>query len=114
MLAPGKCSWIRGVVVDRATKVLTPEIYSKIMELSDPAKPFRVSLAFEYMSQAKINSVPNDGTAYDRSKPGLGSGIGVVLWDENKPDLEAEGKQILEKITSLVKLSGLRYGNFGA
>ncbi|EKM52970.1 uncharacterized protein PHACADRAFT_147283 [Phanerochaete carnosa HHB-10118-sp] len=112
--APGKCNWIRGVAVDRATKVLMPEIFNKVVELSPPGKPFRVSLNLEYMSQDKVNSVPNDETAYSRDRPGLGNGIGAVFWDEDKPGLEAEAKQILDEITGLVKIPGLRYGNFNA
>lgn len=111
---PGKCDWIRGVVADRATKALTPEIFNKVMELSPPEKPFKVTLDFEYMSQDKVNSVPNNETAYSRNRPGLGNGFGAVSWDENNPGLKAEAKQILDEITSLVKIPGLRYGNFSA
>lgn len=111
---PGKCNWTRGVVVDRAKKVMTREIFDRIVELSDPARPFRVSLCFEYMSQDKVNSVPSDETAYARNRPGLGNGIAFINWNGRKPELEGEARHILEEVTGMVHVNGLRYGNYGA
>ncbi|GJE99997.1 FAD-binding domain-containing protein [Phanerochaete sordida] len=111
---PGKCNWTRGFVVDRASKALTRTLFERIVALGDPAGPFRVSLCFEYMSQAAVDAVPNGATAYARNRPGLGNGIGLVSWDGAKPELEPRAKEILEELAGLVKFPGLRYGNYSA
>ncbi|EKM51784.1 uncharacterized protein PHACADRAFT_150472 [Phanerochaete carnosa HHB-10118-sp] len=112
-VAPGKCHWFRSVLVDHATKVLTRETFDVVMELSNPEKPLNhASLTFEYMPQAKINGVPSDETAYSRNRPGLGNGLAHVIWDEDKPELLEEAKQIVQQMTVLLKTSGPQYGNY--
>ncbi|GJE99995.1 FAD-binding oxidoreductase [Phanerochaete sordida] len=112
--SPGKCNWTRGYIVDRATKALSRTLFERIVTLGDPAAPFWVSLGFEYMSQAAVNAVPSDATAYTRNRPGLGNAIGLVRWDGARPELEPRAKEILEELAGLVKFPGLRYGNYSA
>ena len=66
------------------------------------------------MSQDKVNSVPSDETAYARNRPGLGNGIAFINWNGRKPELEGEARHILEEVTGMVHVNGLRYGNYGA
>ena len=100
---------MRGVLIDDATKIMTAETFDKLEE-SLKEGPFMCSLLLEYYRHDKINSVPANETPYRRNLPG--NGIALVVWDDPKPELEVKAKDIVDRLSSLVKVPGMHYGNF--
>ncbi|GJE88785.1 FAD-binding oxidoreductase [Phanerochaete sordida] len=107
----GQCHWSKGVAAVDATRIMTRRVFDKIMELSAPGTPMdHVTLTIEYMSQAKVNSVPSAATAFVRNRPGLGNASVQVVWDADTPELTAAARHIADEIARAVQAGELRRG----
>ena len=83
------------------------------MQLFDPDNKFSIFMTFEYLPMNKVHTVSSTAMAYPRNK--MGNGVAFVVWDDNKPELEARAKQIVTEMANMVKVTGqgVQYGNFG-
>ncbi|KAJ3519754.1 hypothetical protein NM688_g9255 [Phlebia brevispora] len=109
MAEHGRCCWMRGVLMDETSRMLTPEIFDKVISYSEDGK-FDTALMFEFLPHGKINAISPHETPYCRHLPG--NALSLVQWNENTPENAAKGLDLATKISSLVKVPGEAYGNY--
>ncbi|KAH8102185.1 hypothetical protein BXZ70DRAFT_58556 [Cristinia sonorae] len=101
--------YMKGTLLSKVpSQDLTRSTFNRVIEISKFGE-LDVMMAFEYVSQTKVNSVSPDETPFRRDSPG--NGIIWVTWHEDGDEKQAQGKEaahILAKLTP----EGEAYGNY--
>ena len=104
-------AWIHGFPAKPARDGLTLGVFDSTMKLSKDS-PFQVISSVDYIPRGRLDSIPSADTACPRDTAGFRVGGIYIVWDDPKPKLETEAKNIAEKISRIAGASGVSFGNF--
>ncbi|TCD67188.1 hypothetical protein EIP91_000415 [Steccherinum ochraceum] len=101
--------FMKGTLLDKKPSLeMTQKMFDKVMELSEFGT-MEASIIFEYISHAKVNSVPVEETPYNRNMPG--NGIIIIRWTDDDPKLYKVARDRAHAIADLTP-QGQVYGNY--
>ena len=87
---------------------LTQAMFDKVMSLSSPPD-MNVAMAFEYISQKKVNGIPFDETPYRRTSPG---NVAILIqWNDDTPEMYKTARDAAHALTDMTP-AGQAYGNY--
>lgn len=93
-------------------RTLLPTVFQRVTELSAPEK-YNVVLLFEHMPLGKVNSVPDDATAYRRNL--TSNVLAVVYAQEESEEVFKYSRDACHEICGLITgkaADNLGYGNY--
>ncbi|TBU32020.1 FAD-binding domain-containing protein [Dichomitus squalens] len=110
---PGQNVYMKGCFApSEFPRALLPAVFTRTMELSAPEQ-YTVALLFEYFPLGKVNSVPDDATAYRRHlSPNV---LSVVYYKEESDKAFKYSRDTTHELCSLItgkSADNLGYGNY--
>lgn len=100
--------FMKGTLLSKPSDDMTRSTFDKVMSFCKPGS-LDVFMAFEYVSQAKVNSVPVDETPYRRDLPG--NGVIFARWKDDVPGKYDEARDAAHALAALTP-EGEAYGNY--
>ncbi|TCD68008.1 hypothetical protein EIP91_011677 [Steccherinum ochraceum] len=107
--AHGANYFMKGTLLDKKPSLeMTQAAFDKVMSVSKFGE-MDVMLGFEYMSLAKVNSVPADETPYNRKM--TGNGIVFVRWQDDRPETARVVSDVAHAVAGMTP-KGEAYANY--
>lgn len=114
MAAPGQNVYMKGAFQPSSfPRTAFMQAYERVMQLSESSEHIAV-LLMEYFPLHKVNSVPDDATAFRRGlRPNV---LAVVYWKDDTPEKSRYARDAAHSISGIIAeastVEAMGYGNY--